>query len=48
MAKKNLKKAQTGGTSAKPQKTWVDMFGVTHKGVKPKPTTFKKGGAKKK
>ena len=44
MAKKMLKKAQAGGT----QKTWVDMFGVTHKGVKPKPTTFKKGGAKKK
>lgn len=47
MAKKMLKKAQVGRT-VKPEKTWVDMFGVTHKGVKPKPTTFKKGGTKKK
>lgn len=29
-------------------KSYVDMFGVTRKGVKPKPTTFKKGGSKKK
>ena len=37
--------------SAKPKvytpKSYVDMFGVTRKGVKPKPTTFKKGGATK-
>ena len=38
--------------SAKPKvytpKTYVDKYGRTMKGVPPKPTTFKKGGAKKK